>query len=234
MRWRHPERGLIAPDHFIPLAEETGLIVPIGRWVLREGCRQARRMRDALPADAALTMSINLSVKQLQHSDVVADVRDALARGGTRAVDPDARDHRDGADGRHGPRGHAARGAQGARRAAGPRRLRHRLLVAQLPEPVPGRHPQDGPVLPARRRDARDVQRSRPPSWRSGRRSAARSSPRASRCRSSGDSLRELGCDLGQGFHFALPDGRRRHARVPAARLGSAPAPAALPGADAP
>jgi diguanylate cyclase (GGDEF)-like protein/PAS domain S-box-containing protein len=87
LRWRHPERGMIAPDQFIPLAEETGLIVPIGRWVLREGCRHARRMRDALPPDAGLTMSINLSVKQLQHSDVIADVRDAVEEAG---IDPSA------------------------------------------------------------------------------------------------------------------------------------------------
>jgi diguanylate cyclase (GGDEF)-like protein/PAS domain S-box-containing protein len=78
LRWRHPERGLIAPDQFIPLAEETGLIVPIGRWVLREGCRQARRMLDALPEGNSPTMSINLSLKQLQASDLVSDVRDAL------------------------------------------------------------------------------------------------------------------------------------------------------------
>jgi diguanylate cyclase (GGDEF)-like protein/PAS domain S-box-containing protein len=82
LRWRHPERGMIAPDQFIPLAEETGLIIPIGRWVLREGCRHARRMRDALPAGRNLTMSINLSVKQLQHSDVIADVRDAVDEAG--------------------------------------------------------------------------------------------------------------------------------------------------------
>jgi diguanylate cyclase (GGDEF)-like protein/PAS domain S-box-containing protein len=87
LRWRHPERGMIAPDQFIPLAEETGLIIPIGRWVLREGCRHARRMRDAVPATRDLTMSINLSVKQLQHSDVIADVRDAVDEAG---IDPSA------------------------------------------------------------------------------------------------------------------------------------------------
>jgi EAL domain len=87
LRWRHPERGMIPPDQFIPVAEETGLIVPIGRWVLREGCRQARRMRDVPPAGAAPTMSINLSVKQLQHSDVIADGRDAVAEAG---IEPSA------------------------------------------------------------------------------------------------------------------------------------------------
>jgi diguanylate cyclase (GGDEF)-like protein/PAS domain S-box-containing protein len=87
LRWRHPERGMIPPDQFIPLAEETGLIIPIGRWVLREGCRHARRMRDDLPGAADLTMSINLSVKQLQHSDVIADVRDAVDEAG---IDPSA------------------------------------------------------------------------------------------------------------------------------------------------
>jgi diguanylate cyclase (GGDEF)-like protein/PAS domain S-box-containing protein len=82
LRWRHPERGLVRPDEFIPFAEETGLIVPIGRWVLREGCRHARAIQDAMPSDPPLSMSVNLSVKQLQHSDIVADVRDALVASG--------------------------------------------------------------------------------------------------------------------------------------------------------
>jgi diguanylate cyclase (GGDEF)-like protein/PAS domain S-box-containing protein len=82
LRWRHPERGLVSPDQFIPLAEEMGLIVPIGRWVLREGCRQATLMRRKLPGHPQLTMSINLSVKQLQHSDIVGDVSDALDQSG--------------------------------------------------------------------------------------------------------------------------------------------------------
>ena len=79
VRWRHPERGLIGPDQFIPLAEEMGLIVPLGRWVLREGCRRAKAFQTLQPSGAALSMAINLSVKQLQHSDIVGDVRDALA-----------------------------------------------------------------------------------------------------------------------------------------------------------
>jgi EAL domain-containing protein (putative c-di-GMP-specific phosphodiesterase class I) len=82
LRWRHPERGLVPPDDFIPFAEDTGLIVPIGRWVLREGCRQAVAMQRAVPCEPPLSMSINLSVKQLQHSDIVADVREVLAETG--------------------------------------------------------------------------------------------------------------------------------------------------------
>ncbi|MEA2269323.1 MAG: hypothetical protein QOC64_1933 [Solirubrobacteraceae bacterium] len=86
LRWRHPERGLVGPDEFIPFAEDTGLIVPIGRWVLREGCRQAVALQVTLPSDPPLSMSINLSVKQLQHSDIVADVRDALEDSGLDAA----------------------------------------------------------------------------------------------------------------------------------------------------
>jgi diguanylate cyclase (GGDEF)-like protein/PAS domain S-box-containing protein len=86
LRWHHPERGLVPPDQFIPFAEETGLIVPLGRWVLREGCRQARALRDRIPTNPPLSMSINLSVNQLFHSDIVADVREALDGAG---LEPD-------------------------------------------------------------------------------------------------------------------------------------------------
>ena len=81
VRWHHPERGLVPPGEFIPLAEETGLIVPIGDWVLREVCRTLRRWEDDLGVDW-VPCSVNLSVRQLQQPDLVATVRAALAEHG--------------------------------------------------------------------------------------------------------------------------------------------------------
>ncbi|MCW2740438.1 MAG: Diguanylate cyclase protein [Blastococcus sp.] len=81
LRWRHPERGLISPLDFIPLAEETGLIVPIGRWVLQEATRQAAEWQNRSPL-GRLRMSVNVSVRQFQHPDLVGDVAEALQRSG--------------------------------------------------------------------------------------------------------------------------------------------------------
>jgi diguanylate cyclase (GGDEF)-like protein/PAS domain S-box-containing protein len=78
LRWVHPTRGTIAPLNFIPLAEETGLIVPIGRWVLEEACRQGAVLHKEFPRKPPLTISVNLSVKQLQSDTIVDDVRSAL------------------------------------------------------------------------------------------------------------------------------------------------------------
>jgi diguanylate cyclase (GGDEF)-like protein/PAS domain S-box-containing protein len=80
VRWRHPERGLLSPDWFIPLAEETGLIVPIGNWVLEQACREATKMQRTHGSVEPLSMSVNLSLKQLQHPTVVKDVESALKR----------------------------------------------------------------------------------------------------------------------------------------------------------
>jgi diguanylate cyclase (GGDEF)-like protein/PAS domain S-box-containing protein len=85
IRWQHPERGLVPPDHFIPLAEETGLIVPIGKWALEEACRQALTLQRALPRPARpLTMAVNLSAKQLQEPELVHDLAEILRETGLR------------------------------------------------------------------------------------------------------------------------------------------------------
>jgi Amt family ammonium transporter len=82
VRWEHPERGLLSPDQFIPLAEETGSISNIGRWVLRQACTTLRDWTDSDPAASHLSMSVNLSVAQLQDRDLVNDVRAALDHSG--------------------------------------------------------------------------------------------------------------------------------------------------------
>ena len=71
LRWHHPERGLVGPGEFIELAEDTGLIVPIGEWVVREACRQGERWRRQLPADMPFVVSANLSARQLAQPDLV-------------------------------------------------------------------------------------------------------------------------------------------------------------------
>jgi diguanylate cyclase (GGDEF)-like protein len=85
IRWEHPDRGLISPAAFIPIAEETGLIVPIGQWVVQEACRQAREWQDRFPSKPHRTMSVNLSARQFAHPQLVADVQDALQ---TARLDP--------------------------------------------------------------------------------------------------------------------------------------------------
>ena len=82
VRWEHPERGLVPPAEFVPLAEETGLIVPLGRWVLEEACRQAKKWQDSYPSDPPLRMSVNLSAAQFTHPDLGEDVTDVLRRTG--------------------------------------------------------------------------------------------------------------------------------------------------------
>ena len=76
IRWQHPQRGLIAPDSFIPAAEESGLIVPIGAWVIREACRQHVAWREAGAGD--IGVSVNLSAIQLKHGGLVATLREVL------------------------------------------------------------------------------------------------------------------------------------------------------------
>jgi EAL domain-containing protein (putative c-di-GMP-specific phosphodiesterase class I) len=78
LRWEHPERGLLLPGDFIHVAEETGLIVPIGAWVLDQACRQVMRWQAAMPELERLRLSVNLSGRQLGHPKLVTDVRAIL------------------------------------------------------------------------------------------------------------------------------------------------------------
>jgi EAL domain-containing protein (putative c-di-GMP-specific phosphodiesterase class I) len=84
LRWRHPERGIVAPMEFIPMAEETGLIVRIGAWVIEEACQQAVALQSTFRRDPPLSMSVNLSPRQLQQPELVDVVRDALQSSGLR------------------------------------------------------------------------------------------------------------------------------------------------------
>ena len=85
VRWQHPTRGLLSPAGFIPAAEATGLIVPIGRWVLEEACRQAHAWQLATLTEPPLTMSANLSARELREPGLIEGVADILERTG---VDP--------------------------------------------------------------------------------------------------------------------------------------------------
>ncbi|HWQ24512.1 MAG TPA: EAL domain-containing protein [Gaiellaceae bacterium] len=82
VRWLHPTRGLLSPADFVPLAEETGQIVEIGRWVLAEACGQVARWRAELPGAGELTVSVNVSTRQVRRSVLAEDVRAALAESG--------------------------------------------------------------------------------------------------------------------------------------------------------
>jgi EAL domain-containing protein (putative c-di-GMP-specific phosphodiesterase class I) len=74
LRWQHPQRGLISPAAFVPLAEQTGLIVPIGRWVLEEACRRVQAWQPNDVEAAAMVVSVNLSARQLQEPGLAAEV----------------------------------------------------------------------------------------------------------------------------------------------------------------
>lgn len=82
VRWQHPTRGLVSPAEFIPVAEETGLIVPIGEWVLREACISAKKWQQAYPTQKPLTMSVNLSGRQFVQPDLIETIDHILREAG--------------------------------------------------------------------------------------------------------------------------------------------------------
>jgi diguanylate cyclase (GGDEF)-like protein len=78
VRWNHPRRGLVSPADFIPVAEETGLIVPIGEWVLAEACTRVREWQIGSPSHRSLSLSVNLSARQVEQADLLERIHEAL------------------------------------------------------------------------------------------------------------------------------------------------------------
>ncbi len=157
IRWRHPVRGIIPPDDFIPLLEDSGAIIDVGRWVLSESCEPGGAV--APPGTPGRHLG------QCLHA--AARLRPVGLRRRGRLVDqwaggqlPDARDHRVHPDARRPCHRRPAEGAEGDRRAHRHRRLRHRVLIDGLPPPVPRRHLEDRPLV--RCRHERVVRRPRP------------------------------------------------------------------------
>jgi diguanylate cyclase (GGDEF)-like protein len=80
VRWNHPRRGLVSPADFVPVAEETGLIVPIGEWVLAEACARVREWQLASPSHRSLSLSVNLSGRQVAQPDLLHRIKEALEK----------------------------------------------------------------------------------------------------------------------------------------------------------
>ena len=207
VRWRHLDRGLMYPGQFIPLAEETGLIVGIGEWILREACRQAKAWDTKWHPDVPLTLSVNISGQQLQHAGVVDVVRRALARSGLRPHDlvleiteSVLMQHTETMLDR-------LTRAQSRGCAARHRRFRNRVLVAELSAAVPDRHPQDRQAVRGRRGDGRGGRH--PALARAiialGESLSLRTIAEGIELREQWMGLRALGCEMGQGYFFARP-----------------------------
>ena len=147
VRWRHPSKGLLSPDLFIPLAEETGLIVPLGEFVVNQACHDAASWPDHVK------VAVNISPTHIKGCGLLGTVTLALLELAIADRAPGTRGHRDRADGAR--RGHAGRAASvaRARHLGGAGRFRHRLLVAEPSADVQLRQDQDRPLL--RRRDHR-------------------------------------------------------------------------------
>ncbi|MBW4441378.1 MAG: EAL domain-containing protein [Plectolyngbya sp. WJT66-NPBG17] len=85
VRWLHPEQGIISPGKFVPIAEETGLIIPLGQWVLREACRQLKQWQDEFASEPPLSISVNLSSRQFSQPSLINQIRQILTDTGVDA-----------------------------------------------------------------------------------------------------------------------------------------------------
>ena len=211
VRWQHPERGLVAPQDFVTLAEETGLVVPLGAWVLRDVCRQYGEWRKDARVDPNLVIAVNLSAKQISHPGIVETVEAALSHSQLPARSLCLEITESVLLDDTGPALKTLPRAQGPRRAAEHGRLRHRLLVARVPQAVPHRLGEGGPVLRRRprhrRRGLRDRRGRREPRSRA----RAHRRRRGRRDRGSAHCARRARVRPGTGL-LLLPTAARRRA----------------------
>ena len=162
IRWNHPKLGMIPPMKFIPMAEETGLIVPIGDWVLREACRQNKAWQNAgLPP---MAVSVNVSARQFRERNLVSRVVRALKESGLEAkyLELELTESLIMQDVELAVA--TMKELQGLGRSAFDRRFRHRLLQPQRPEDFSGRAAEDRQVVhrrPSRRRKRQGRRRRR-------------------------------------------------------------------------
>ena len=160
LRWHHPTRGLVSPVEFIPVAEDTGLIVAIGTWVIREACAQAVRWPEHI------RIAVNVSPVQFHRAGLQESILGALAEQRARAGPARDRDHRIDLPRRKRGDLAAAPLAPRARGQDRARRLRHRLLLAQLFAELSVRQVEDRPQLHQQSSDPRRRQCNRPRDYR--------------------------------------------------------------------
>lgn len=202
IRWNNPALGAVPPDKFIPVAEDSGLILQLGEWVLRRACDDARRWRAALGARIPIAINVcPAAPPQGLRRELAADSR----RGGTEYRGPGAGDHRDRADAGRGRHHRQPGGPDAARLQAVHRRFRNRLLVAELPEALPvhclkiDRSFVDG--LPRDAGDAALVTAVIGMAASFGMETLAEGVERESQI----EFLKSLGCDRAQGYYFYRP-----------------------------
>jgi EAL domain-containing protein (putative c-di-GMP-specific phosphodiesterase class I) len=205
VRWEHPTRGRVPPGDFIPLAEETGLIVPIGRIVINKACQLARQWDDAHPGRAPIGIHVNASAAELEEPDLMHQVTTAIEAAGINPsqlvveiteslliADTPVRDR-------------PSRRAPACRRASRARRLRHRLLLAQLPALAAARHREDGQVVRVLGGPRRQGRGLRPHDRRAGHTLGLDVVAEGVETVEQLEAMRQIGCAMGQGYYFSRP-----------------------------